>query len=43
LRWYVGLGALLTFEEAGAFLLPGGISLVAAWLRGSLPEPPAGS
>jgi len=31
--FYLGLGALLTFEEAGLFFLPGDISLVAAGLH----------
>lgn len=35
LLFYLGLGALLTFEEAGAFFLPGDISLVAAGLHSS--------
>jgi len=35
LLFYVGLGALLTLEEAGVFLLPGDISLVAAGLHAS--------
>jgi len=30
LLFYLGLGALLTFEEAGVFLLPGDISMIAA-------------
>ncbi len=34
LLFYVGLGALLTLEEAGVFFLPGDISLVAAGLHG---------
>ena len=33
LLFYVGLGALLTLEEAGVFFLPGDISLVAAGLH----------
>ncbi|MGH2443530.1 MAG: DedA family protein [Chloroflexota bacterium] len=33
--FYLGLGALLTLEEAGLFLLPGDISLVAAGLHAS--------
>ncbi len=33
LLFYVGLAALLTLEEAGVFLLPGDISLVAAGLH----------
>jgi len=32
LLFYLGLGALLTLEEAGVFLLPGDVSLVAAGL-----------
>lgn len=35
LLFYLGLGALLTLEEAGAFFLPGDISLVAAGLHAS--------
>lgn len=35
LLFYIGLGALLTLEEAGVFLLPGDISLVAAGLHAS--------
>lgn len=35
LLFYLGLGALLTFEEAGVFLLPGDISLVAAGMHGA--------
>lgn len=35
LLFYLGLGALLTLEEAGVFLLPGDISLVAAGLHAS--------
>lgn len=35
LLFYIGLGLLLTFEEAGVFLLPGDISLVAAGLHAS--------
>jgi membrane protein DedA with SNARE-associated domain len=38
LLFYVGLGALLTLEEAGVFLLPGDISLVAAGLHAA-PHP----
>jgi membrane protein DedA with SNARE-associated domain len=33
LLFYIGLGALLTLEEAGVFFLPGDISLVAAGLH----------
>lgn len=33
LLFYLGLGALLTLEEAGVFFLPGDISLVAAGLH----------
>lgn len=33
--FFIGLGLLLTFEEAGVFLLPGDISLVAAGLHAS--------
>jgi len=33
LLFYLGLGALLTFEEAGLFFMPGDISLVAAGLH----------
>lgn len=33
LLFYLGLGALLTLEEAGLFLLPGDISLVAAGIH----------
>lgn len=35
LLFYIGLAALLTFEEAGVFFLPGDISLVAAGLHAS--------
>lgn len=35
LLFYIGLGALLTLEEAGVFFLPGDISLVAAGLHGA--------
>ncbi|GAC1473426.1 MAG: hypothetical protein PVSMB7_27380 [Chloroflexota bacterium] len=35
LLFYVGLAGLLTLEEAGLFLLPGDISLVAAGLNGA--------
>lgn len=35
LLFYLGLGALLTLEEAGVFFLPGDISLVAAGLHGA--------
>lgn len=35
LLFYLGLGLLLTLEEAGLFLLPGDISLVAAGIRAS--------
>lgn len=35
LLFYIGLAGLLTLEEAGLFLLPGDISLVAAGLNGS--------
>lgn len=35
LFFYLGLGTLLAFEEAGLFLLPGDISLVAAGLHDS--------
>jgi membrane protein DedA with SNARE-associated domain len=35
LLFYLGLGALLTLEEAGVFLLPGDISMVAAGMHGA--------
>jgi membrane protein DedA with SNARE-associated domain len=35
LLFYVGLAGLLTLEEAGVFLLPGDISLVAAGMHGA--------
>jgi membrane protein DedA with SNARE-associated domain len=38
LLFYLGLGALLTFEEAGVFLLPGDISMVAAGMHGAQGE-----
>lgn len=38
LLFYIGLGALLTLEEAGVFFLPGDISLVAAGLHSAQGE-----
>jgi membrane protein DedA with SNARE-associated domain len=35
LLFYLGLGALLTAEEAGVFLLPGDISMIAAGVYGA--------
>jgi membrane protein DedA with SNARE-associated domain len=35
LLFYLGLGAVLTLEEAGVFLLPGDISMVAAGMHGA--------
>ncbi len=39
LAFYLGLAGLLTLEEAGVFLLPGDISLVAAGLHASPDRP----